>query len=93
MVIRDSLAFLLDDSHLGVRHEAITGLAKMQDKRVARVLIDELSKDEVYDDFVQAAGFLGDETLLLIPNNMMDRFESFEILDKAISLLKKDINQ
>lgn len=87
--LKDCFTALLDDSHSGVRYEAIIGLAKMQDKRVTQTLMDELSKDEIDDEFVKAAGDLGDTALLPTLQAIMDKFELFDELNHAITLLEK----
>lgn len=87
--LKDCFATLLNDSLSAVRYEAIIGLARMQDKRVTQTLIGELSKDEIYDELVKAAGDLGDTAMLPTLQAIMDKFEPFDELNRAITLLKK----
>lgn len=87
--LKDCFVALLNDSHSGVRYEAIIGLAKMQDKRVRQTLMEELSKDEIDDELVKAAGDLGDTSLLPTLQAIMDKFEPFDELNHTITLLEK----
>lgn len=87
--LRDCFACLLNDNNPNVRYEVIIGLAKMQDKRVTKILIDELSKDEVYDELVEAAGYLGDVALLPALRKIKSKFDPFDALSLSISILEK----
>lgn len=73
--IRDHFFNMLSDKHGEARLEAITGLAHRHDKRVAKHLVKELEKECVYDDYITAAGELGDKTLIPVLREMLDRFD------------------
>ncbi len=72
-----------------VRIEAIIGLSYRKDKRVLSVLCDELKKNTVYDDIIEAAGELGDKTLLPVLDTMLYKFDDNEIITSAIDKLKR----
>ncbi|XBC27899.1 HEAT repeat domain-containing protein [Leminorella grimontii] len=88
--IRNCLVEMLQDVHQEARGEAIIGLSNRQDKRVLPALRHELERDEVYDDFIEAAGALGDRTLLPILNAMLDRFDECDVISAAINKLGSD---
>lgn len=88
--IRNCLVEMLQDVHEEARGEAIIGLSNRQDKRVLPALRYELERDEVYDDFIEAAGALGDKTLLPILNAMLDRFDERDVIIAAINKLESD---
>ncbi|EKK0216868.1 lyase, partial [Escherichia coli] len=72
-----------------VRIEAIIGLSYRKDKRVLSVLCDELKKNTVYDDIIEAAGELGDKTLLPVLDTMLYKFDDNEIITSVIDKLKR----
>ncbi|EGO8464741.1 lyase, partial [Escherichia coli] len=53
------------------------------------VLCDELKKNTVYDDIIEAAGELGDKTLLPVLDTMLYKFDDNEIVTSAIDKLKR----
>ena len=100
--IRDCFVEMLQDKNEEVRIEAIIGLSYRKDKRVANyrsfyrkdkrvlsVLCDELKKNTVYDDIIEAAGELGDKTLLPVLDTMLYKFDDNEIITSAIDKLKR----
>lgn len=86
--VRNCLVLLLQDGDFDVRLEAIVGLAKLRDKRVTQVLMNELGKEPVYDDLVEAAGDLGDIALLSVLYKLRDEFEPFDELNTSIEILE-----
>ena len=87
--IRDCFVEMLQDKNEEVRIEAIIGLSYRKDKRVLSVLCDELKKNTVYDDIIEAAGELGDKTLLPVLDTMLYKFDDNEIITSAIDKLKR----
>lgn len=87
--IRDYFVEMLQDKNEEVRIEAIIGLSYRKDKRVLSVLCDELKKNTVYDDIIEAAGELGDKTLLPVLDTMLYKFDDNEIITSAIDKLKR----
>lgn len=86
--VRNCLVLLLQDGDFDVRFEAMVGLAKLRDKRVTQVLMNELGKEPVYDDLVEAAGDLGDIALLSVLYKLRDEFEPFDELNTSIEILE-----
>jgi hypothetical protein len=62
--ILNTLASMLDDSSKEVKAEVICGLAECKDKRAFRYLKIELDEEEIFFDFIEAAGNLGDRRIL-----------------------------
>ncbi|MBW8918887.1 hypothetical protein KZA87_13795 [Escherichia coli] len=46
-------------------------------------------KNTVYDDIIEAAGELGDKTLLPVLDTMLYKFDDNEIITSAIDKLKR----
>ncbi|PIT14881.1 hypothetical protein BGI32_06730 [Snodgrassella alvi] len=86
--VRNCLVLLLQDGDFDVRFEAMVGLAKLRDKRVTQVLMNELGKEPVYDGLVEAAGDLGDIALLPVLYKIRDQFEPFDELNTSIEILE-----
>ncbi|WP_239374897.1 HEAT repeat domain-containing protein [Snodgrassella gandavensis] len=86
--VRNCLVLLLRDGDFDVRFEAMVGLAKLRDKRVTQVLMNELGKEPVYDDLVEVAGDLGDIALLPVLYKIRDQFEPFDELNTSIEILE-----
>ncbi|ECC1695660.1 lyase [Salmonella enterica subsp. salamae] len=87
--IRKCFVEMLQDKNSEARAEAIIGLCHRQDKRVLSALCNELKKDTVYDDMIEAAGELGDNILLPILDEMSHRFNDPKIIIDTINKLKR----
>lgn len=86
--IRDSLVSLLSEQNEEIKGEAIVGLAMRHDKRTSSVLRHELEKEIVFDDLIEAAGELGDKSLLPVLRAMIDRFDDNELIYSVIDKLE-----
>lgn len=86
--IRNCFVLLLNENNFDVRYEAIIGLSKMKDKRVTEVLMKELSKDVVYDEMVEVAGYLGNVALLPVLYEIKKKWGLFNELNTAIKILE-----
>ncbi|EOX8447023.1 HEAT repeat domain-containing protein [Salmonella enterica] len=86
--IRNCFVEMLQDKNEEARTEAIIGLSYRHDKRVFSALCCELKKDTVYDDIIEAAGELGDKSLLPILDAMLHRFDDTKIIIAAINKLE-----
>lgn len=86
--IRNCFVLLLNENNFDVRYEAIIGLSKMKDKRVTEVLMKELSKDVVYDEMVEVAGYLGNVALLPVLYEIKKKWGLFDELNTSIKILE-----
>lgn len=67
----------------------ISNMQGTPEKPSLSVLCDELKKNTVYDDIIEAAGELGDKTLLPVLDTMLYKFDDNEIITSAIDKLKR----
>ena len=93
--IRAALWDRIDDDYEEARSEALTGLARRKDPRIAEILLQELSADTVDIQILDAAVELGDPILLPALKKLKkhwpeDREEEEEILDNAIHSCRKN---
>lgn len=91
--IRKRLVGMLDRSDGDARREAIYALARLKDRRVTPALHAELSKEFIRFRMLEAAGDLGDPTLLCVLKDIKVSFagdrESEGIADKQYQRLKR----
>lgn len=62
--LRNCFVAMLSSKDPEVKREAIIGLGRWKDQRVIPMLVYELSQETVYDDFIEAAGNIGDKLFL-----------------------------
>ncbi len=88
--VRNIFFKLLRDNSEEVRREVIIGLARWRDSRVFTALKKELHKDEIFFDFIRAAGELGDKRLLPRLEQLRKEWDDTpRELQQAISRLKR----
>ena len=80
---------MVQEKNREVLIEAIIELSYKKDKRVLSVLGDEIKKNTVYDDIIEATGELGNKTLLPVLDTMLYKFDDNEIITSAIDKLKR----
>jgi HEAT repeat protein len=81
---RDLLAIMINESNDEIRIEAICALAKLKDKRVFSILLDELHREEVFYDLFDAASDLEDIRLIKRLNELKNEWKK----DLPIGLTK-----
>ena len=70
--LRNCFVSMLSSKDPEVKREAIIGLGRWKDPRVIPMLVYELSQETVYDDFIEAAGNIGDKLFLPILASLLE---------------------